>query len=113
VRDNPGLLPVRAMNGQRGEIIRLEKPIMDQTYVDRHGTKKVIVDLGRRKPKKPKAKEPQDWMITTAYTIAEMLPTDHREATEVLHIVCDMVEKINKPHMARLQRRQPRKAAGK
>jgi hypothetical protein len=86
---------------------------MTQTYVDRAGNKKVIVSLGRRKPKQTKAKEPRDWMITSAYTIAELLPTDHGEAMEVIAIVCDMVEKINKPHMARLQRRQPRKAAGK
>jgi hypothetical protein len=55
------------------------------------------------------AKESTDWMIPCAYSIAEMLPTDHNEAMEVLAIVCDTVEKINKPHMARLRRRKASK----
>jgi hypothetical protein len=55
----------------------------------------------------------EDWMITAAYDIAHQLPTDHAEALTVLGLVHEMVDKINKPHSAKPQRRRPRKAAGK
>jgi hypothetical protein len=51
----------------------------------------------------------EDWMITSAYGIAEMLPTDHKEALTVLAIVRGMVEKINKRHLPRRRRRKAAK----
>lgn len=48
----------------------------------------------------------EDWMITCAYSVAEMLPTDAKEAQAVLAIVHDLIEKVNKPYLA--LRRRPR-----
>jgi len=53
-----------------------------------------------------------DWKLTMAYDIAGLLPTDYTEATAVLALVHEMVDKVNKPHSAK-PRRRPRKAAGK
>jgi hypothetical protein len=55
----------------------------------------------------------EDWMITSAYDIAAMLPTDYKEATAVLALVHEMMDKVNRPWSAKPRRRPQRKAAGR
>ena len=51
----------------------------------------------------------EDWMVTAAYDIAGLLPTDCNEATTVLAPVHEMVDKIKNPHSAKTRRRPLRK----
>lgn len=60
----------------------------------------------------------EDWMLTSAYGVVSILPTNHDEALAVLALAKQIILKVNRPYVLRLRdgaglRGEPRKDSGK